>query len=179
LQVDFIVDVRKHLSGKMISAKVYLGITTLAILTVQIISLPQDLSFQSESISFGDKTNADDNKKGEENVKEKHFEDFGARGLPSFKIHGYSRTNVPEMSVTFENGVSYDLVLEPGFGSCNFIGTLKDHPSTTAVTGCLNKPGDKMHITLISELNTKSAIYEMDFDGRLKALENPFKHQRG
>ena len=101
-------------------------------------------------------------------------------GMPSFKIHGYSRTTVPEMSVTFENGVSYDLVLEPYSKSpCNFIGTLKDHPSTAAVTGCLNKPEDKMHITLLSDLNTKSAMYEMDFNGRLKALENPFKYQKG
>jgi hypothetical protein len=83
------------------------------------------------------------------------------------------------MSVTFENGVSYDLLLEPYSKSpCNFIGTLKDHPSTAAVTGCLNNPEDKMHITLISDLNTKSAMYEMDFNGRLKALENPFKYQR-
>ena len=100
--------------------------------------------------------------------------------MPSFKLHGYSRSNVPEMSVTFENGVTDRMVLEPyRNGPCNFIGKLKSHQGSTAVTGCLNKPGDKMHITLLSELNTKSAAYEMDFDGHLKAIENPFQYQKG
>ena len=84
------------------------------------------------------------------------------------------------MSVTFENGVSDYLLLEPYSESpCNFIGKLKGHLSTTAVTGCLNNPGDKMHISLLSDLNTKSAMYELDFNGRLTALENPFKYQTG
>ena len=101
-------------------------------------------------------------------------------GMPSFKINGYSRSNVPEMSVTFENGVSADLFLEPYSKSpCNFIGKLKGHSSTTAVTGCLNNPGDKMHITMVSNLNTKSAMYELDFHGQITALENPFKYQKG
>ena len=72
------------------------------------------------------------------------------------------------------------MVLEPYSESpCNFIGHLKDVPSTLAVTGCINKPGDKMHITLLSEVNTASAMYELDFDGQVSALENPFKHQKG
>ena len=101
-------------------------------------------------------------------------------GMPSFKINGYSRSNVPEMSVTFENGVSDDLVLEPYSKSpCNFIGKLKYFPGTAAVTGCLHNPEDKMHITLLTGLNTKSAMYELDFHGRLTALENPFKYQKG
>ena len=101
-------------------------------------------------------------------------------GLPSFKISGYSRSNVPEMSVTLQNGDAHEMVLEPYSESpCNFIGHLKDVPSTLAVTGCINKPGDKMHITLLSKVNTASAMYEFDFDGQVSALENPFKHQKG
>ena len=84
------------------------------------------------------------------------------------------------MTVTFENGVSYDMRLEPYSNSpCNFIGELKDHPSSLAVTGCLDKPGDKMHITLLSDLNTKSYLYEMDYEGHITAEENPFKYQKG
>ena len=84
------------------------------------------------------------------------------------------------MTVTFENGVTDGMVLEPYRNSpCNFIGKLKIHQGSTAVTGCLNKPGDKMHITLLSELNTKSAAYELDFDGHLTDVENPFQYQKG
>jgi len=99
-------------------------------------------------------------------------------GLPSFKINGYSRSSIPEMAVTFENGVTHEMVLEPyGEHPCNFIGELKHYPSSAAVTGCLNNPEDKMHITLITDLNTKSAMYEMNYEGQLTALENPFKYQ--
>ena len=99
--------------------------------------------------------------------------------MPSFKIHGYSRSSIPEMTVTFENGVTDDLVLESYRNSpCNFIGTLKSYSGRAAVTGCLKNPEDKMHITLMSDLNTQSLAYEMDFDGNLRALENPFKNQK-
>ena len=84
------------------------------------------------------------------------------------------------MSVTFENGISDDLILEPYSKSpCNFLGKLKNNGGSAAVTGCLNTPEDKMHITLLSDLNTKSAMYELDFHGHLVALENPFKYQKG
>merc|ERR1712018_384537 len=107
------------------------------------------------------------------------FSQATTQGLPSFKIAGYSRSNVPEMSVTFENGETHEMVLEPYSESpCNFIGQLKNHPSSLAVTGCLNTPEDKMHITLLSHLNTRSAVYEMDYDGHVTAEENPFKYQK-
>ena len=84
------------------------------------------------------------------------------------------------MKVTFENGVSDSLVLEPYSNSaCNFIGHLANHPSSAAVTGCLNNPGDKMAITLLTELNTQSNIYELDFFGNVAILENPFKDKKG
>lgn len=100
------------------------------------------------------------------------------QGLPSFRVSGNSRSNVPEISVTFENGQTHEMVLEPYSNSpCKFIGELKNTPSSLAVTGCLNKPGDKMHITLLSHLNTRSAIYELDYYGNAIAQENPFKYQ--
>lgn len=99
-------------------------------------------------------------------------------GMPSIQISGYSRSNIPEMKVTFENGISDEFVLEPYSDEpCNFIGHLKNYPSSAAVTGCLNNPEDKMHITLLADLNSKSAMYELGFDGHLTALENPFKYQ--
>jgi len=100
------------------------------------------------------------------------------QGLPSFHISGYSRSNVPEMSVTFENGDNHAMVLESYSNSpCNFIGQLKNVPSSLAVTGCMDNPGDKMHITLLSDLNTRATTYELDYEGQVTAQENPFKSQ--
>ena len=97
-----------------------------------------------------------------------------------FKLNGYSRSNIPEMSVTFENGETREMVLEPYSNSpCNFIGQLKNIRSSLAVTGCMNKAGDKMHITLIADINTKAATYELGYDGQVTAQENPFKTQKG
>ena len=100
--------------------------------------------------------------------------------LPTFKISSYSRSNVPEMSVTFENGQTHEMILEPYFGRCNFIGSLKSEPgSSLAATGCLEKPGDKMHITLLSAYNTLGATYTVDYDGHVTANESPIKNQTG
>ena len=101
-------------------------------------------------------------------------------GLPSFEMSGYSRSNIPEMSVTFENGEAHEMVLEPYSESpCNFIGKLKNVESSVAVTGCMEKAGDKMHITLLADANTRSTTYELGFDGKVAAQENPFKTQTG
>ena len=84
------------------------------------------------------------------------------------------------MAVTFENGQTHEMILEPYSSSpCNFIGELENNLGAVAVTGCLHETGDKMHITLLSDLNTKSSIYELDYDGHVTALENPFKYQKG
>ena len=101
--------------------------------------------------------------------------------IPSFKISGYSRSGIPDVTVGFENGVSHQMVLEPYSNSpCNFIGKLSNDPSSSvAVTGCLNQPGDKMHITLLSGIQSRSLIYSLDFDGQVTALENPTKYQTG
>jgi len=101
--------------------------------------------------------------------------------LPSFKIAGYSRSNVPELSVTFANGQTQEMILEPYYESrCNFIGSIKSEPgSSVGVTGCLDKQGDEMHITLLSALNIGSTSYTVDYDGHVSAIESPFKHQKG
>jgi len=100
------------------------------------------------------------------------------QGLPTFEISGYSRSNIPEMSVTLENGETHEMVLEPYSESpCNFIGSLKNVDSSLAVTGCMNKAGDKMHITLLSDVNTRATTYELGFDGQVTAQENPFNSQ--
>ena len=66
---------------------------------------------------------------------------------------------------------------------CNYLGHLEgdEANSAVAVTGCLmgDDLDDKMHITLLSHLNTKSTIYELDYYGNAIAQENPFKYQTG
>jgi predicted Zn-dependent protease len=101
--------------------------------------------------------------------------------LPSFKIAGYSRSNVPELSVTFANGQTQEMILEPYYESrCNFIGSIKSEPgSSVGVTGCLDKQGDEMHITLLSALNIGSTSYTVDYNGHVSAIESPFKYQKG
>ena len=101
--------------------------------------------------------------------------------MPQFTISGYSRSNVPEISVAFENGNTHEMILEPFSESpCNFIGELKSEPgSSVGVTGCLENPEDKMYITLLSDDNSLSYAYIMDYDGKVTADESPFKNQKG
>jgi len=101
-------------------------------------------------------------------------------GMPQFTISGYSRSNVPEIKVAFENGNTHEMILEPFSESpCNFIGELKSEPgSSVGVTGCLENPEDKMYITLLSDDNSLSYAYIMDYDGKVTADENPFKNQK-
>merc|ERR1712136_677586 len=102
-------------------------------------------------------------------------------GVPTFTISGYSRSNVPEMTVAFENGQTHEMILEPYSESpCNFIGELKSEPgSSVGVTGCLDNPDDKMYITLLSDENSLSFAYIMDYNGQVTSDENPFKTQTG
>ena len=68
------------------------------------------------------------------------------------------------------------MVLEPySTSACNFIGRLANHVSNAAVTGCLNKPGDKMDITLLTDIKTKSHMFQLDFFGNVEVVENPWK----
>ena len=84
------------------------------------------------------------------------------------------------MVVTFKNGDTHEMILEPySEYPCNFIGKLKNVPSSLAVTGCLNEPGDRMDITLLTPFETDSATFELDYAGKVTAGENPFEYQTG
>ena len=88
----------------------------------------------------------------------------------------------PSVQVRFANGVQDELELtqykfdgksEVG---CNFLGRLRnDVASSVAVTGCLNKPGDIMEVTLISK-NNVNKLFKVDFDGNIEVLANPFEN---
>ena len=88
----------------------------------------------------------------------------------------------PSIQVRFANGVQDELELtqykfdgksEVG---CNFLGRLRnDVASSVAVTGCLNKPGDIMEVTLISK-NNVNKLFKVDFDGNTEVLANPFEN---
>ena len=88
----------------------------------------------------------------------------------------------PTIGVTFSDGSKDILELENAekggsarsFKSCRYLGKLRqDVQSSAAATGCLNKPGDQMEITLISN-RAKDQIFSVDFDGKTKVLKNPF-----
>ena len=87
----------------------------------------------------------------------------------------------PTIGVTFANGVKDELVLshykmnDDAVIGCNYLGHLLSSPSSSvAVTGCLNKPGDTMEVTMISE-NNKNKMFSVDFYGAAKTIENPFE----
>ena len=59
--------------------------------------------------------------------------------------------------------------------ACRYFGKLRNESqSSAAVTGCLNKPGDKMEITLISSYS-KNTLFSVDFDGNTEIIKNPFE----
>ena len=88
----------------------------------------------------------------------------------------------PSIQVTFQNGVQDELeLIQHKFNGgsnagCNYLGRLRnDAASSVAVTGCLNKPGDIMEVTLISK-NNINKMFKVDFNGNAEILENPFEH---
>ena len=87
----------------------------------------------------------------------------------------------PTIEVRFANGVKDVFELkhyrmnEQTVVGCNYLGNLKNNPSSSvAVTGCLNKPGDRMEVTLISE-NNINRMFTVDFDGNSEIIKNPFE----
>ena len=87
----------------------------------------------------------------------------------------------PTVEVTFANGVKDNLELshykmhERAVVGCNYHGSLKNDPSAVvAVTGCLNKPGDRMEVTLISK-NNINKMFTVDFNGNAEIIKNPFE----
>merc|ERR1712088_371228 len=89
----------------------------------------------------------------------------------------------PSVQVTFSNGVQDELELTEykpyssrSNAGCNFLGRLRNEvASSAAVTGCLNKPGDIMEVTLISK-NNVNKLFKVDFDGNTEVLANPFEN---
>ena len=58
--------------------------------------------------------------------------------------------------------------------TCSYIGRLLNSPSSSvAATGCLNKPGDVMELTIISK-NNINKMFTVDFDGNTEVIKNPF-----
>ena len=92
------------------------------------------------------------------------------------------RNTKPTIGVTFTDGTKDILDLENAekggsarsIKSCRYLGKLRqDVQSSAAATGCLNKRGDKIEITLISN-RAKDQLFSVDFDGKTKVLKNPF-----
>ena len=87
----------------------------------------------------------------------------------------------PTIEVTFANGVKDELVLshfkmnEDAVIGCNYLGHLRGSPSSSVgVTGCLNKPGDRMEVTMISE-NSLNEMFAVDFYGNAQIIKSPFE----
>ena len=87
----------------------------------------------------------------------------------------------PTIEVTFANGVKDELVLshfkmnEDAVIGCNYLGHLRGSPSSSVgVTGCLNKPGDRMEVTMISEHNINK-MFSVDFNGNAQIIKSPFE----
>jgi hypothetical protein len=87
----------------------------------------------------------------------------------------------PTIEVRFANGVKDTLALkhyrmnEHSVVACNYLGHLRNSPSSSvAVTGCLNKPGDRMEVTLISD-NNINKMFSVDFNGNAEIINNPFE----
>ena len=87
----------------------------------------------------------------------------------------------PTIQVTFADGRKDALELnhykhsEKSSIGCNYIGALRSDPtSSVAVSGCLNKPGDKMEVTMISDYS-KNQMFAVDFNGNTEVIHNPFE----
>ena len=58
---------------------------------------------------------------------------------------------------------------------CNYLGNLRhDRASVVAVTGCLDKPGDKMEVTMFST-KAKNMMYTVDYNGNTEAIKGAFE----
>ena len=106
---------------------------------------------------------------------------LGDENLKFNVISSRSIDEPPTVEVTFANGVKDNLELshykmhERAVVGCNYHGSLKNDPSAVvAVTGCLNKPGDKMEVTLISK-NNINKMFTVDFNGNAEVIKNPFE----
>ena len=87
----------------------------------------------------------------------------------------------PMIQVTFSNGIQDEFELtqykinERSIGGCNYLGRLRKDPySSVAVTGCINKPGDKMEVTLLSE-NNINRMFLVDINGNAQIVRYPLQ----
>ena len=87
----------------------------------------------------------------------------------------------PTIEVRFANGVKDAFELkhykmnEHSVVGCNYLGSLRNNPSSSvAVTGCLNKPGDRMEVTLISKHNINK-MFSVDFHGNSEVIKSAFE----
>ena len=84
----------------------------------------------------------------------------------------------PLISATFPNGVQDKLILSHhNLGAsiknrCNYLGYLENSfTSSVGATGCLNKPGDMMVLTIFSE-HSGHHMFSVEFSGKTRILEN-------
>ena len=100
-----------------------------------------------------------------------------------FTEDSFIKNDNPTIGVTFTDGTMDNIDLENiekgasarSFKSCRYLGKLRhDSQSSAAATGCLNKRGDKIEITLISN-RAKDQMFSVDFDGNIEVLKNPFE----
>ena len=89
----------------------------------------------------------------------------------------------PTIEVLFANGVKDNLELQHFKMNeaypirCTYIGKLKNDPiSSVAVSGCLNEPGNKMEVTLLSN-NNKNSMFLIDFDGNTQPIEDEIQEK--
>jgi len=102
------------------------------------------------------------------------------------KFHVISSRSIdepPTVDVTFGDGFKdslqlelFQLNMETPLG-CRYIGRLQNSPSSSvAVTGCLNKPDDKMEVTMISDRNFYN-MFSVDFSGNTEVIKNPLGNE--
>ena len=84
----------------------------------------------------------------------------------------------PLISVSFPNGVQDKLILSHhNFGAsikdrCNYLGYLENSSaSSVGATGCLNKLGDVMVLTIFS-IHSGHHMFSVEFSGKTRVLEN-------
>ena len=89
--------------------------------------------------------------------------------------------DAPTIEVTFANGLkdqmelTHHRIYKDSVVGCNYIGNLRNSStSSLAVTGSLNKPGDRMEITMISD-NNINKMFTVDYNGKTKIIKNPFE----
>ena len=87
----------------------------------------------------------------------------------------------PQINVTFPDKSKDNLELthhrlndESPIG-CNYLGHLRgSRISIVAVTGCLDKPADKMEVTMFSQ-KAQNKMYTVDYNGKTEPIKGAFE----